>query len=111
MQTNKLKNQIDPQPLRGILNGNSLHHIIQKAKLLMALNQIFKEILSPELSSFCQVLNLNQGTLIIESTNGAVATRLRYLHHQILNELKNHKNLPTIESLSIKVKAVTEPHT
>lgn len=105
MQTNKLKNQIDPQPLSGVLKGHSLHHIIQKAKMLMAIDEVLREILPKELRSLCRVMNFNQGDLIVETANAAVATRIRYSHHQLLEKFKHYKHLPAIESILIKVRA------
>src|SRR5690606_12579681 len=53
--------------------GSPLHYIIKKAQFLSALDHYTQTILPDTLKSFCQVMNVQNGVLILGVSNAAAA--------------------------------------
>lgn len=78
------------QDLGQILDtSQKLKFVVQQAKLLGKLNKAILAVLPSDLAAYCQVVNLQQNTLIIAAESAAWATTLRYQCPALLTALRD----------------------
>lgn len=97
------ENSKDPALVKDCLQQGALKQIVQKARLLMALNEKLLEALEPDIRAHCQVMNIEGTTLSIGVNNAAWATRLRYQSKDLLKHLKQNPELAGVTVLNVKV--------
>ena len=66
-------------------------------------NLILQENLPKKLSQFCQLIQYQNGTLIIRANSGSAATQLRFLQQKLTNSLKKHSQFSALNTIKIKV--------
>lgn len=88
--------------MRRLLNyqNTSLTEIIKKSERLDTLNHELKKHLAQELATNCRVANFNNGCLVIEVSNAALATRLRYETPELLRKFRSESRLSNLRSIS-----------
>lgn len=63
------------------------NRLAHKARELMLMQKIWDSIVPPSLARSSQVLNYESQTLIIRTANGAVATKLRHMTTELVEQL------------------------
>src|SRR5258708_5353538 len=79
----------------------SLHAILQKARYLGELDNILKKMLDKDIAPHCCVANFRDNILVIQCKNAAWATRFKFLIPDLLKNLRQKANLPSLASISI----------
>lgn len=75
-----------PHRLNAFLASNQeLRHLSSKARQLAALQQHYESIVPPTLQLGSRVLQLQQQTLILAASNGAVAAKLRQMTAELIS--------------------------
>ena len=95
-----------PEDLHPVLEGfshSSLGKVIQKAKKLLALDRYVQTILPAEFASFCHVMNVNQGTLVLGVSSAAIATRIRFMSSDLVREIQKKIEWQMIREIQCKV--------
>jgi len=105
MQT-KVFHQKDPRPIQELMRGSTLEAIVKKAHILDKIDRIVSRSLNSDMDQGCYVLNLKGDCLILASSNGAMATRIRYQEKNLLRVLNNTAELPFIHQIKCIVKLV-----
>lgn len=95
--------QDDLHPVMEGFSHSSLGKIIQKAKKLLALDRHMQTILPAEFASFCHVMNVNQGTLVLGVSSAAIAMRIRFISSDLVRELQKTTEWQMIRELQCKV--------
>ncbi len=92
-----------------ILNndGKVLQAILARVAELKQLNTLFAEHLEPVLAKHCQVVNIDQGCLIVIVDNGSWATQLRFQIPNVLSKLRNHAHLQNLKGIICKTRPLT----
>ncbi|MGM0593542.1 MAG: DUF721 domain-containing protein [Pseudomonadota bacterium] len=80
-----------------------LEPILQRSRQLHRLGAHVLNHLDPELRRHCQVVNVNDGILILAADSNAWATRLRYQTHTLLEMLHEDEKLRNIRKIQIRV--------
>jgi hypothetical protein len=93
----------DLHPVMDDLTHSFLGKIIQKAKWLLLLDCALQHALPPELASFCHVMNVNKGVLIIGVSSAAIATRLQFMASGILYTLQQNTAFRGIKEIHCKI--------
>ncbi len=99
MQTEK-----DPAPINTLLGESSFASIIQKARLLLKIEQILRSNLPENFATHCHVLTFKDNTLILQVDNSSLATRLRYQEDELIDLLKMQTELPAISRIQIRTR-------
>ena len=98
MQTdNRSKDLSDPIAIKDLMHRSSFSAIVQKAQKLLKIDQLLPTLFPEGFAKHCRVMNLRDGLLVIEVNNSAIATRLRYLENQLINQVRQ---LPELQSIS-----------
>lgn len=87
-----------------------LDNYVQIAQQLSALNALLKTVLPVTVRNHCQIANYRDGCLIIQATNAAWATQLRYLIPDIqvkLQAIPQFKDVQTIRYFVAPATAIT----
>lgn len=85
-------------------SSTPLGKLIQTAQLLSELNVHFQEWLNdPVLAQHCQIGSLENGLLTILADSSAYATKLRFMHQELLEKTKNLPNGEKIHTILVKV--------
>ncbi len=66
-------------------------------------NLILQENLPKTLSQFCQLIQYQNGILIIRANSGSAATQLRFLQQKLKSRLKKHSQFSALNTIKIKV--------
>lgn len=93
----------DLQPVVDVFGQPVLRQIVQKAKFLLDLNCFMQTILPAPFAPYCQVLNLNEYTLILGVSSAALITRIQCLSDELLKALRNDKRYSSILNIRCKV--------
>jgi hypothetical protein len=83
---------------------SQLGKILQQAKALTALDQVFNTCLAPELVEHCQVGHYAQGVLTFYTESAGYATRIRYSAMDLLSKLRAMPQWAGLVSIQVKVK-------
>jgi hypothetical protein len=86
------------------LSSNDLQRLLQKAKLLMAINEKLKEYLVPEIFHYCQAANIQDGKLVILTANSSVATQIRLRTSTLLTQFRQDPLLQSVNEIQAKVR-------
>ncbi len=105
MQT-KAFHQKDPKPIQELMRSSTLEAIVKKAHILDKIDRSVSHFLNREMGQDCYVLNLKGDCLILASSNGTIATRIRYQEKELLRALNNIVELPLINHIKCVVKLV-----
>lgn len=84
--------------------GSPLHYIIKKAQFLSALDHYTQTILPDTLKSFCQVMNVQNGVLILGVSNATAAMRLKMMSSEILRDIRKDNRFVRICDIKYVVK-------
>lgn len=95
--------QDDLHPVMEGFAHSSLGKIIQKAKWLLTLNRTMQAILPAEFASYCHVMNVNQGVLILGVSSAAIATRIQFMSSQLTYTLQKQNEFRGIIGIQCKV--------
>ncbi|WP_159880107.1 DciA family protein [Aquitalea denitrificans] len=72
-----------------IARGDStLRQLTREANALMALDQVFRSQLPPQLAEACRAVRIRDGELVVFANNGIVAARLRMMGNSLLAPLE-----------------------
>lgn len=93
----------DPRPAMDCAGPSLLGKIIQKAQWLLALDRVFQTVVPAEFASYCHVMNVNQGVLILGVSSAAVATRIRLMASQLLHTVQHHPEFRGVQGLECRV--------
>lgn len=104
---NTLQKQNDLNPMMEDLAHSSLGKIIQKAKWLLALDRHFQTILPESFAPYCHVMNVDQSILIVGVSNAAIATRIRFMSMDLIQELHKKSEFARIQTIHCRVCAKT----
>lgn len=96
----------DLQPVVSVFKNASLQRIVQKAEFLLALDRHMQTILPKSFTPYCQVMNLDEYTLVLGVTSAAIATRIQFLSADLLESLRKEARFSRI--LNIRCKIVTK---
>ena len=80
--------------------------LLERANLLMRLEQLLRTLLEPALAERFRVANLRQNRLILLAPSATWATRLRMQGPQLIEALK-HSGFADIEAIDIRVAPLT----
>ena len=104
MHTSKDKDeQLDPKPMGQLLTGNSLKHLVSKAKQITAADEALQAFLPGDLAAHCHVMNITENALVIKVDSAAWATQLRYLTPDLLIALQRAK-MGTLTTIRYRVR-------
>ncbi len=87
--------------------GTSLQKIVKKAQFLLALDHYTQTILPDTLKSYCHVMNVQNGVLILGVSSAAIATRLKMMHKEIMLAIHREKRFTGVIDLKCTVCAKT----
>lgn len=93
----------DLQPVGTVFENTSLRRIVQKAEFLLALDRHVQTILPESFAPHCQVMNMNEYTLILGVTSAAIATRIQFLSTDLLTLLRKEAKFSRILNIRCKV--------
>ncbi len=93
----------DLQPVSTVFENASLQRIVQKAGFLLALDRHMQTILPESFAPHCQVMNVNEYTLVLGVTNAAIATRIQFLSDELLGSLRKEPRFSRILNIRCKV--------
>ncbi len=96
----------DPQALDTLLKApkSRLGWLLNKAKRINQLDVLLQDILDSPLNQHCQVINLEERSVVIAVDNASWATQLRYQQRDIVNRLRFHQQWAYVQKLDIKVR-------
>lgn len=83
--------------------GTSLNKIIQKARFLLALDHYTQTILPDTLKSYCHVMNVQNGVLILGVSSAAIATRLQFMSNELLRDIQNNPQFVRVRDIKYTV--------
>jgi hypothetical protein len=86
------------------LSSQDLQRLLQKAKLLLAINEKLKEYIAPEIFHYCQAGNIQDGKLVILTANSSVATQIRLRTSNLLAQFRQDPLLQTVQEIQAKVR-------
>ncbi|RDI44786.1 DciA family protein [Aquicella lusitana] len=84
-------------------SNHNLQSLLNKVKVLKALEEKIAVYLDPALRAFCQVANYSNRRLVILAANGSVATQLRFQAMDLLRKFKQDPALQEIQEIHCKV--------
>ena len=104
-EENELKKKgQDPRLVLDCLKQGGLKSLVEKAHLLLKLEQELRELIPSDYKNQCRVMNIDDTTLVVGVDSASRATRLRYQANEILEKLKANKpELCHLSALQIKV--------
>jgi len=88
-------------------HGTSLGILLQRAHLLLRIEQLLSGFLQPELAAQFQVAAVRENRLILISPSAAWATQLRMHAPQLIKRLQQ-AGFPEIEHIDIRVAPLSE---
>lgn len=94
----------DFQAVMDVIKGSPLQKIIQKARLIMALEDQLKNILPDNFANQCTVANIHANSVIIHVQSAAIATRLRFQEQEILQKINKIKQFSVVRGVQFKVR-------
>lgn len=96
-------NSSDPKLLKDCLTGASLGNLVVRAQHILSIHKLLQAELPSMLAPHCQVLNIENGTLVLAGDSAAFVTRLRYLTPEIIDTLNSNDAIPTVNHVICKV--------
>jgi hypothetical protein len=93
--------------------NSPLGKLFRKSEFLQKLNNEIDSFLPKNLSSQCQVANINRTELVLHVRSAALLTRLRLIQKPLLNQINQRYAWANIEKISVKVRPIrkqTESH-
>ncbi|MDP1574244.1 MAG: DciA family protein [Coxiellaceae bacterium] len=87
--------------------GTSLNKIIQKAHFLLALDHYTQTILPDTLKSYCHVMNVQNGVLILGISSASIAMRIKMMSSNIMRDVRKDRRFAAICDLKCTVCAKT----
>ena len=97
----------DLQPVMQVISHSPLQKLVDKARLLLALNRFVQAWLPPEWVSHCRVMNLDLQTLVLGTDNAALATRIQFMSSDLISVLKKEKSFPVISAVRCRVRLIS----
>src|SRR3990167_8124948 len=97
------ENLDDLQPVRTVFENTSLQKIVQKAGFLLTLDRHVQTILPESFAPHCQVMNINEYTLVLGVSSAAIATRIQFLSADLLESLRKEPRYSRILNIRCKV--------
>lgn len=104
-RTHIMTSHHDPQFAIDILTRSSLGGIVRKAKWLLNVNDFLQTILPREFTSYCQVMTINQSTLIVGVNNAAIAMRLKFMSDDLMRQLQQKGEFARVKKIEFRVRA------
>jgi hypothetical protein len=95
--------QLDLQSVSTVFEHIGLRKIIQKAEFLLALDRHVQTLLPPSFAPHCQVMNLNEYTLVLGVTSAAIGTRIQFMSEALLKSLREEPRFAKILNIRCKV--------
>jgi hypothetical protein len=92
------------QGIDHLLGAKNLAPVVTKAKLLLRLEHVLQNALPDNLASHCQVMNINDGVLIIEVDSAAYAIQVRFSESDLLYAIQEHARIQSISRLDFRVR-------
>lgn len=105
MQTsNSNEKKEELQPVLSAIAGSSLQKLVQKARILLALDRFVQNWLPEDFRKHCRVMNLDNQTLVIGANHAALATRIQFMSSDLLKLLRKDMSLPVILAIKCRVR-------
>lgn len=93
----------DPNPIKDMLGKSSFQGLIQKTQLIQSANHLFQSMLPEELAPYCRLINIVFDTVVVETSNANIATRIRYMTRELTSSLRYHDFLRNIRKIKVKL--------
>lgn len=97
----------DARQLSELLQNNTFGKLVARVDQLKTIDNILKKLLPTSLQPFCQVMNWQNGDLVVAVKNASAATCLRYQAPELLTQLRRFKTLADLKSLDFKVRQIS----
>lgn len=88
--------------LNEILSSQSLKPYLEKSQALTVLNNAWC-LAIPEWANHSRVANFEDGALVLQVENAAIATRFRYALPEIKKKLLGNPNFPLLKTIKCKI--------
>jgi len=83
--------------------GTSLSALIQKAQFLLTLDHYTQTILPDTLKSYCRVMNVQNGVLVLGISSAAIATSLKMTTSDLLAQIQREKRFERIKDIKFTI--------
>lgn len=98
------------QPVMEVIDRQSqqaspLQKIVQKARFLIAADDHLRTLLPREFAMQCKVMNYHEGTLVLQVSSAAIATRLQFQSRDLLEKIRVVKRFERVRMLRFKVQS------
>jgi hypothetical protein len=99
---------VSPKSLAHFLQQRSDHlsMLLSQVRLLRLITTVIRGVLPEPLSLHCHAANINGDILIIGCDSPTWAAKLRFLLPQVLERLKDHRQLPPFKHIRIRVQPI-----
>ena len=96
---------VSPKSLANLLQQRSDHLsvLLSQVRLLRQITTVIRKVLPEPLSLHCHAANINGDTIIIGCDSSTWAAKLRYQIPQVLNRLNDHRELPILRQIRVRV--------
>ncbi len=94
----------DPSTITELLEHRRLSFMVQRARHLIALEDLLKQYLPDSLQNQVKIMNINFDQLVLAVTSGAVATALRFYHVSVLEGVRLQSRYHQVKKIITKVR-------
>jgi len=96
---------VSPKSLATLLQQRSdhLNVLLSQVRLLRQITAVIRNVLPEPLSLHCHAANINGDTIIIGCDSSTWAAKLRYQLPQVLKRLNDHRELPVLRQIRVRV--------
>ena len=98
----------DPKPAADLLESRPFKRVMHRAKHLMAIDEVIRDTLGPEIATHCRCADYANGTLHLAVDNSSWTTKLRFAELDLLEALRLHSTLSYVKRIKCRVQ-VTDP--
>ena len=99
--------QFTPRSIKYLLGKHKIARILDKTVVLRQLNHVLSMCLEPNIQAHCQAANWRDGELILQVTNSALATTMRYQIPELSKSLRTHPEFKQLKKIRIRVSKPT----
>lgn len=87
--------------------GSRLHSLLAHAERFNQTEQLIKMAIPNSSREHCRLISYYQGTLILQASSAAWATRLKYQQQTIISQLASSKDFSGIRTIKISVSPIS----
>jgi len=81
-----------------------LNNLLERADEIAQLQKLFEGVVSEQLHPHLKVAKISEGCLTLIADNASIATRLRFIEHDVISALKTISEFKTLEKIKCKVR-------